>query len=87
MAFASLPRRPAQLREAARSGRALGCVFRDHWRCGHDTYLFGWSQVRVAIRPFPIPGQSRRTPAATILTHGRWTRSRGAGHANPRASV
>src|SRR6516225_11534019 len=36
---------------------------------------------------FPIPRPSRRKPAAMRLTHGRWTRSRGAGHDSLRASV
>src|SRR5262249_53362865 len=34
-----------------------------------------------------IPGPSRRKPSAIRLTHGRWTRSQGAGHGNLRASV
>ena len=37
--------------------------------------------------PLPIPSPSRRTLAAIRFMHGRWTRSRGAGHDNLRASV
>jgi hypothetical protein len=33
------------------------------------------------------PAQSRRTPLAMILMHGRWTRYRRTGHSKLRASV
>ena len=36
---------------------------------------------------FLFPSPSRRTPAAMILTHGRWTRFRGTGRDNLRAPV
>jgi hypothetical protein len=36
----------------------------------------GEHQSTLLLVQIPIPGASRRTPAAMIPTHGRWTRSR-----------
>src|SRR5262245_55899406 len=45
------------------------------------------SAFSVASCRFAISSPSRRTPAAMILTHGRWTRCRGEVTINLRASV
>jgi hypothetical protein len=58
------------------------------WPCRECPDPAGRRRVkRSAYRPFPIPRPSRRSQAARILTHGRWTGSRGAGHDSLRASV
>jgi len=50
-------------------------------RTGDGDDLYGRPPTSVASCPFVLPIPSRRTPADMRLSTGRWTWSRGVGHA------